>query len=152
MGRPVRAISLDSNQKKELEAVVQRPKASQREVRRARIILARADGLSHQQTADLVKVNRQVVVHWEKRFLKNGIAGLSETQRPGRKPSIDPKIRSEIITEATIPPRGRTQWPSRTMAQAKGVSANTVQRLWRANGIKPHIKRTRIKPRRICLE
>ena len=28
------------------------------------------------------------------------------------------------------------------MAQAKGVSHNTVQRLWRANDIKPHVTRT----------
>lgn len=28
------------------------------------------------------------------------------------------------------------------MAKAKGVSANTVQRLWRANDLKPHLKRT----------
>ena len=28
------------------------------------------------------------------------------------------------------------------MAKAKGVSHNTVQRLWRANDIKPHITRT----------
>lgn len=142
MARPIRTLSLDSTQKMELEAVVQRPKAPQREVRRASIILARASGLSQQQTADLVRVNRPVVVHWEKRFLENGIAGLTEMQRSGRKPSIDAETRSEIITEATTPPPGRTQWSTRTMAKAKGVSANTVQRLWRANGIKPHIKRT----------
>lgn len=28
------------------------------------------------------------------------------------------------------------------MAKAKGVSPNTVQRLWRSNGIKPHVTRT----------
>ena len=28
------------------------------------------------------------------------------------------------------------------MAKAKGVSHNTVQRLWRAHDIKPHITRT----------
>ena len=74
--------------------------------------------------------------------MKDGIPGLAEAHRPGRKPVIPAQIRSEIITEATTPPPGHTQWSSRTMAKAKGVSADTVQRLWRANEIKPHIKRT----------
>ena len=74
--------------------------------------------------------------------MKDGIPGLAEAPRSGRKPAIAARIRSEIITEATSPPPGRTQWSSRTMAKAKGVSPNTVQRLWRANDIKPHITRT----------
>ena len=142
MPRPIRILSLDPDQLGELESMIRRPKASQREVRRARIIRARAGGLSQQQTADLVGVNRTVVAKWEARFIKDGIPGLAEGRRSGRKPSIAPQVRSEIITEATSPPPGRTQWSSRTMAKAKGVSANTVQRLWRANEIKPHITRT----------
>jgi transposase len=142
MPRPIRILSLDPDQLGELESMIRRPKASQREVRRARIIRARAGGLSQQQTAELVGVNRTVVAKWEARFIKDGIPGLAEGRRSGRKPSIAAQVRSEIITEATSPPPGRTQWSSRTMAKAKGVSANTVQRLWRANEIKPHITRT----------
>lgn len=142
MSRPISILPLDPEVQQELEAIIKRPRASQREVRRARIIIARANGLSQQQTADLVGVNRPVVAKWEKRFRQNSIAGLVEARRSGRKPAIDARTRSEIITEATSPPPGRTQWSSRTMAKAKGVSPNTVQRLWRANGIKPHITRT----------
>lgn len=118
------------------------PKAPQREVWRARIILARSEGKSQQQTAVLLGVNRPVVAKWENRFRRDGIAGLAEARRSGRKPSIAVQTRSEIITEATCPPPGRAQWSSRTMAKARGVSANTVHRLWRANDIKPHIKWT----------
>lgn len=74
--------------------------------------------------------------------MKSGLAGLAEARRSGRKPAIAAQTRAEIITQATSPPPGRTQWSSRTMAKAKGVSHNTVQRLWRATGIKPHITRT----------
>lgn len=142
MARPIRVLSLDPVQLRELQAMIKRPKASQREVRRARIILYRAEGHSQQQTADLVGVNRPVVVKWESRFMKSGLPGLAEARRSGRKPSIAVQTRSEIITQATSPPPGRTQWSSRTMAKAKGVSHNTVQRLWRANDIKPHVTRT----------
>lgn len=142
MARPIRPLPLEPAQRRELETMTNRPKASQREVWRARIILARADGLSQQQTAELVAVNRPVVVKWEKRFVAQGIAGLAEARRSGRKPTIAPKTLAAIIAGATSPPPGRTQWSSRTMAKAEGVSHHTVQRLWRANGIKPHVTRT----------
>ena len=75
--------------------------------------------------------------------MKDGIPGLTEARRPGRKPAIAALTRSEIITGATSPPPGRTRWSSRTMAKAKGVSHHTVQRLWHVNDIKPpHITRT----------
>ncbi len=142
MARPIRVLPLDSVQLRELQTMIKRPKASQREVRRARIILARAEGHSQQQTADLVGVNRPVVAKWENRFLQSGLDGLTEARRSGRKPAIAAQTRAEIITQATTPPPGRTQWSSRTMAKAKGVSHHTVQRLWRANDIKPHVTRT----------
>ena len=54
MARPIRVLSLDPVQLRELQTMIIRPKAPQREVRRARIILARAEGLSQQQTAERV--------------------------------------------------------------------------------------------------
>ena len=66
--------------------------------------------------------------------------GLSEARRSGRKPSISEQIKAEIISESTRPPKGQTQWSTRKMARAKGVSNQTVHKLWKANDIKPHIK------------
>ena len=40
------------------------------------------------------------------------------------------------------PPPGHTQWSTRKMAKTKGVSNQTVHKLWQANDIKQHIKRT----------
>jgi hypothetical protein len=47
-----------------------------------------------------------------------------------------------IIVGATQPPAYRTRWSVRTIAKAAGVSKATVQRLWSANAIKPHVTRT----------
>ena len=80
MARPIRLLPLDPDQRRELQTMTNRATASQREVWRARIILARADGCSQQQTAELVVVNRPVVVKWEKRFVAQGIAGLAEAR------------------------------------------------------------------------
>jgi len=121
---------------------VNRPTAEQREVRRAWIILNRAAGLSQEQTAERVGVNRPVVGLWEARFRKHSLAGLMDAKGRGRKPSISADKRARIITGATRPPKGRGRWSTRSMARATGVSKATVQRLWSANDIKPHVTRT----------
>jgi transposase len=142
MARPIRPLIVSAQQRKELQNLLRRPSAAQREIRRARIVLLRGEGFAQQAVAERVGVNRPVVVHWEKRFKQGGIEGLREARRSGRKPIIAPQIKAQIISESTRPPPGHTQWSTRKMARAKGVSSHTVQTLWSSNDIKPHIKRT----------
>lgn len=142
MARPICKLELSEQQRQELASALKQRKAPVRMLRRWNIILLRSKGMSQQQVAKDVGVNRPVVVHWEKRFRQEGLAGLNERRRRGRRTSIAPEIKAEIISEATRPPAGHTQWSTRKMARAKGVSNQTVHKLWRANDIKPHIKRT----------
>ncbi len=142
MARPICKLELSEQQRQELASALKQRKAPARMLRRWNIILLRSKGLSQQQVAKDVEVNRPVVVHWEKRFRQEGMAGLNERRRRGRRTSIAPEIKAEIISEATRPPAGHTQWSTRKMARAKGVSNQTVHKLWRANDIKPHLKRT----------
>jgi hypothetical protein len=67
---------------------------------------------------------------------------LADERGRGRKESIAPAVRERIIVGATTPPEGRGRWSVRTMANAVGVSKDTVRRLWQRNDIKPHITRT----------
>jgi len=142
MPRPVRALAITAAQREALQRLVQRPTAIQRAVRRAQIILHRADGLSQTETARRVGVNRPVVVLWERRFGEAGLAGLSDAKGRGRKPSVALATKAAIVSRATQPPPGRARWSVRSMAQATGVSKATVQRLWAANAIKPHLVRS----------
>jgi transposase len=132
-------LAITAEQRGALQRLVQRPTATQREVRRAQIILERADGSSQTDTARRVRVNRPVVAHWEKRFRQAGLAGLADAQGRGRKPSVALETKAAIVSRATQPPAGRTRWSVRSMAKAQGVSKATVQRLWAANAIKPHL-------------
>jgi transcriptional regulator with XRE-family HTH domain len=133
---------ISSEQRRELRAIVNRPSAAYRDNRRAWIILKRSEGLSQTQTAAEVGVARPVVIKWEQRFRKAGLAGLVDGKGRGRKPWIDPKVREKILVRATQPPANRSRWSVRTMARSAGVSKATVQRLWSANDIKPHVVRT----------
>ena len=65
MPRPIRPLVMAKEQREELASLLLRPTATQREVRRARILLARADGMSQVETANRVGVNRPVVFAWE---------------------------------------------------------------------------------------
>src|SRR5207245_4198244 len=94
------------------------------------------------ETAAKVGVTRPVVIKWERRFSQLGLAGLDEAKGRGRKPWLDSKVREKIVVRATQPPPNRTRWSVRTMAKSAGVSKATVQRIWSANDIKPHVTRT----------
>ena len=142
MARPVRGLAITAAQREALQRLAQRPTATQRAVRRAQIILHRAAGLSQAETARRVGVNRPVVALWERRFREAGLAGLADAQGRGRKPSVALATKAAIVRRATQPPPGRARWSVRSMAQATGVSKATVQRLWAANAIKPHLVRT----------
>ncbi len=142
MARPVRTLIVSPEQQAELRRVLKRSTSTQREVRRARIILERASGLSQEETATRVGVNRPVVVLWEKRFRLQGLAGLMDAGGRGRKPSIPIETRERVIVDATRPPMRKRRWSVRTMARETEVSAATVQRLWSSNDIKPHLSRT----------
>jgi transposase len=142
MARPVKPIELGEVQRQALLKIVNSPTSPQRMVRRARIVLCRAQGMSQAETAREVGVGQCVVSKWDVRFRRRGLEGLEEARRPGRKPSLPDGVRESIVTEATRPPAPRKRWSLRSMARAKGVSPSTVHRLWRANDIKPHLTRT----------
>ena len=142
MSRPIEVLDVDAVQRAELERIIRAPTSSQRLVLRARIILARGQGLSQEQTAHDVGVQRLVVSKWSKRFARSGLAGLSDEAGRGRPYAIAARIRQRVIDRCVRPPPGRARWTVRTMAEAAGVSPATVQRLWRANDIKPHLTRT----------
>jgi transcriptional regulator with XRE-family HTH domain len=47
-----------------------------------------------------------------------------------------------ITTTLKGPPRGSTHWSTRTMATRLGMSASTVQRIWREHRLQPHREST----------
>lgn len=143
MGRPTESIEVNDLQHRELERMTNAPTSPQRLVLRARIVLSRAQGLSQEATVAELGVSRPTVIRWERRFAALGVQGLVK-DAPGRgpKPSIPEAKKDKLITQATQPPPNRTRWSVRSMARQVGVSPASVQRIWAANDIKPHLTRT----------
>jgi DNA-binding transcriptional regulator YiaG len=80
MSRPIQKLNVNERQAGELETLINKPTQSQRMARRCKIILLRSRGLSQQQTADALGINRPVVSLWENRFKacgKGSVAGAS---------------------------------------------------------------------------
>lgn len=129
MGRPIEPHIISAEQRRELERIVNAPSSEQRLVRRARIVLLRADGRSQVETANAVDVNRPVVIRWERSFAKLGLAGWEEAAGRGRKPSIPDAKKEKVLIQATEPPPNRTRWSVRSMGRQVGVSPASVQRI-----------------------
>jgi transposase len=135
-------VDLTEEQRLALEALVRAPTTPQRTVRRARIVLCRAQGMSQMQTAQQVGVRRSVVLVWERRFAAHGQAGLADAPGRGRKARLPSEKVKKVVDLATRPPPSRSRWSVRSMAKEAGISPAQVQRIWAGNDIKPHLTRT----------
>ena len=137
-----RKITLDGEESRELQRRIKATTVAVRDRQRAEIIVLSAVGISQDQIASRVGVSRVTVNHWRRRFLANRLAGLEDTAGRGRKPSLPPDAVRMVIDQAVTPPATLGRWSCRKMALKAGVSKATVQRLWAANDIKPHLART----------
>jgi transposase len=111
---------------------------------RAKIILAAAEGKTNEAIAATLGTSKPTVGRWRTRFAKLRIAGIEkDAARPGRKPTIPPETVAKIVQKTPQEkPENATHWSTRSMAKAVGVSKATVQRVWKAHGLKPHLMRT----------
>jgi transposase len=139
--RPAAALELSDGQRLMLEKLSRSQTAPQRQVARAKALLMAADGVANEHIAESVGVSPTTVRAWRGRFAVEGVAKLGRV-RTGRGPK--PSIRSEHVEQIVhdtlhCKPSGETHWSTRSMARHAGVSRSTVQRIWRARGLKPHL-------------
>jgi len=111
---------------------------------RAKMVLLAAEGRQNKEIAQSLSTAPATVARWRFRFLQQGVPGIeTDAPRPGRKPSLPPETVQEIVRRTTQerPPQA-TQWSTRSMARASGVSEATVRRIWRKHGLRPHRVKT----------
>jgi transposase len=137
-------MPLSEAQRDVLETMARSTSAEHREVVAARALLLAAQGMANTAIAKRVGVSPATVASWRERFGVEGLAGLGSVRAGrGRKPTISDAQVIEIV-RATLQdkPPGQTHWSCRTMAAAQGVSSASVQRIWSALGLKPHLVET----------
>lgn len=102
------------------------------------------DGVANTQIASRVGVTPVTVRSWRKRFEAQGLTRFARVAPGrGRKATIPQEVIDQIIDlTQNSTPEGETHWSTRTMGERVGVSKDTVQRVWSARGLKPHLVKT----------
>lgn len=138
-GRPLATLELTPAEKLALQHTVRRRSAGHRDVQRAKVILLAAQGCSNTEIVRRTHLSAPTIGKWRRRFLQNRTAGLSERPRSGAPRRVsDEKIQALITATLETRPEQATHWSTRQMAQRCGLSRQTVSRIWRAFGLKPH--------------
>ena len=109
-------------------------------VQRAQIICKAAQGLLSKDIARTLHISRPTVQLWRQRFLALRLPGLEkDAPRPGRIPRISHrKVQAVIHATLHTTPPDATHWSARSMAQAQGLSKDTIHRIWKQH----HLNRT----------
>jgi len=126
-----------------LEEVVADRNTPQKHVWRAWIVLLSADGVGTMEIARRTGQSKPTVWRWQERFAASGVDGLlrDKTRPPGRQPLSAAVIQQVVTKTTTEKPPAATHWTGRAMAKAVGIAVSSVQQIWRAHGLKPHLLR-----------
>ncbi|MGC2076129.1 MAG: IS630 family transposase [Xanthobacteraceae bacterium] len=136
-------IQLSAVDRSALEAVVANRNSPQKHVWRAKIVFMTAAGYG---TAEIMRATgkaKTVIWRWQERFRDEGAAGLwRDKTRPSRIPPLSPEVTERVVALTLAgPPLTASHWTGAAMAKASGISVSSVQRIWRAHGLRPHLVR-----------
>ena len=139
MGKAAVSISLSDVERAELERLVRGQKTGQALARRARIVLAAAEGQENKDICGLVGADANTVGKWRRRFSADRLDGLYDEPRPGAPRQIgDDAIAETIRMTLETTPKDATHWSLRAMAKVTGYAPSTIHRIWQAFGLQPH--------------
>ena len=113
-------------------------------VLRAKIVLLAAAGMMNKDIACELDTDANTVGRWRGRFARHGLDGIQkDAPRGGRKPIKRFKLAPKIVKKTTTEkPPDATHWSTRSLAKVLKIDKSMVQRVWAANGLRPHLTRT----------
>ena len=134
------SITLKPAGRRRLEALARDRNTPHKHVWRAEIVLLSAAGVGTNEIMRRTGKSKTCVWRWQERFMQEGYDGLlRDKSRPSRIPPLGSKVTERVVTLTQAnPPAEATHWTAAMMAKAIGISASSVQRIWRAHGLQPH--------------
>jgi transposase len=137
-------ITLTQSDRQTLEKWARGRSTQVRLTQRAQIVLLAAEGMTNKSIAARLGETRILVGRWRSRFAELGLSGIEkDAPRGGRKPTSRNRSARQILRRTIdTTPDNATHWTTRTLARELGVSQSMVTRVWRANGLKPHLTET----------
>jgi len=142
--RSSKRINVSDRDRGQLNQIVRNGNTPQKIALRARIALLSADGISTGEIMHQLGTTTPTISRWRVRYESDGISGLlKDRSRPGRKRRIEEaKVREVVDRTLQEKPSNATHWSTRTLAAVVGLSPASIQRIWKAHGLKPHLVRT----------
>src|SRR6476469_9915507 len=121
--------------RRHLKAVAADRNSPQKHVWRAAIVLLSAAGAGTNEIMRETGKSKTCVWRWQERFMQEGYEGLlHDKTRPSRIAPLVPGIAERVVAlTQTEPPAETTHWTAAMMAKAAGISASSVQRIWRGH-------------------
>jgi transposase len=120
-----------------LESWLRAPSVRAGVAQRARIVLLAADGVAVKDIVERVGVSKPTVIGWKKRYAAEGVGGLADRPKPGRRRVVD-EVAVVLATLEPPPERlGITHWSSRLLARELGISHVWVSKIWGRWGLQP---------------
>lgn len=137
-------IKSDDKQRRKLQNLARGRKTPVRLAQRAKIVLLAGKGIMNKEIAVELGIDRRTVSRWRERYAEKGLAGIEkDLPRGGRKPIACNRIAKQIIEKTTQErPKDATHWSTRSLAKELGINHSMVHRVWKANGLKPHLAKT----------
>ncbi len=139
-------ITLSSEERAQLQSLVQGGKGSVRRIKRAQILLAAASRSSDAQIALNVSVGTSTVFRTKRRFVEDGLEeALREAPRPGAQRKLAAVEEALLVaTGCSKPPAGRAHWTMSLLADEmvrltnhRTLSSETVRRRLAEKELKP---------------
>ena len=143
MAKPAAPFNLSLLDRETLQGWLRKSTLDQRLAQRAKILLELDAGMTPRAISEKLVVTAPVVFKWRKRYLEQGIEGLSDLPRPGQPRKLSEKKVREILDKTTHQvPKEATHWSLRLMAKYTDTTGWQVSQVWKAAGLKPHLTQT----------
>src|SRR5580704_17738346 len=122
-GRPKQPLTITEEERERLESLAHRARSQPLLARRARVVLACAEGLDNRTVARKLRCSVGRVGKWLARFLKAGLEALYDEPRPGAPRTVSDEQFEKVVSQTLeSAPRGETHWSTRGLAKATGLS------------------------------
>lgn len=102
----IRVRTLTDDERASVERLAHSRTTAARQVERAQIIWQAHQGRTVAAIAEHLRLNKQTVRDWLKRFNAGGLAGLDDRPRSGKPPTYTPEQAGAVIATALSDPQG----------------------------------------------
>jgi len=131
------AVDVSPGDREVLESWLRAPSLRAGVAQRARIVLLAADGVAVKDIVERVGVSKPTVIGWKKRYIAEGLGGLEDRPKPGRRRVVDEAAVVSATLEAPPERLGVTHWSSRLLGAELGISHVWVGKIWKRWGLQP---------------